>query len=94
MRNSEHFRFEVGTQHNATTDSPPDEDALSAISSQIWPLLGQRLARVDIEETRDASRVVFGFQNGARLTLWQEPDADDNLLIVTERPSGAWYTVL
>jgi hypothetical protein len=94
MRDGDHFRFEVGTQYNAAAGSPSNADALSAISLQIWPLLGQKLARVDVEQTQEANRVVFEFESGRLLSIWQEPNADDNLLIVTDLSSAAWSTVL
>ena len=85
--------YVVGTNYNVCV-LPSQSDARETISAQIWPLFSQSLVGVYIDEISDARQVVFEFEGGDRLRVWQDGDATDNLLIVTERPSGSWFAVL
>lgn len=92
MVDDEHRRFIVGTQYNASTAA--QGDAEQEISTHVWPLLGRTLTRVQVEELPETSQVLFEFEGGHLLRVWQEREATDNLLLVNDPYSDEWFTVL
>ena len=94
MLKGEHRRYIASTQYNASALPGAQTDAEQNISAQVWPLLGQTLARVQVEQLPDTNQVLFEFEDGRILRVWQERDAVDNLIVVKDPFSDEWFTVL
>ena len=90
----EQRRYIVSTQYHASSMDGARADAEQSISTHVWPILGRTLARVRVEELPDANQVLVEFDGGLLLRVWQARDVGDNLLVVTERFSDEWFTVL
>ena len=89
----EHRRFLVSTPfYLCSLNSPELIDAESDCSHLVWGFLENELRAVEVDEER--SRVTFSFENGGSLVVWGDEPLVDNLLVVTDANTGAWFTVL
>ncbi len=87
--NEEFVIYNVGTAYNLSVDEKNESDALEKSSEDIWPVLEQVLiTTIEVE-----NQIRFLFENGKELLIWQEENANDNLLIVRKEDSDEWFTV-
>ncbi len=87
--NEESVIYHVGTAYNLSVNAKNKSDALEKSSEVIWPVLEQAL--ITTIEVENQIRLIF--ENGKELLIWQEENANDNLLIVRKEDSEEWFTV-
>lgn len=86
-------RFEVATSsYLSSGQQSPLVDAEQGCSLLVWAFLECTLINVSVDA--QAPSVEFTFENGGSLVLWADVDCPDNLLVVKELGTDAWFTVL
>lgn len=91
---NEYKRFDVQTQFYFSILGEDLIDAEQEFSSKIWNCLERKVVSIKEYNSIESPRVIFGFEGDIDFVVWWDKPLFDNLLLVFERDSDNWYTVL
>lgn len=86
--------FKVSTSYLLSLSNAPKKDIREKFSASIWIFLERKIIGVHVNESEDTPEVTFAFEGGGEFVIWENKPLMDNLLIVTESETGAWFPVL
>jgi hypothetical protein len=92
MKNEEFHYFSVSTSNCFSAHISKKVDALENISLGLWKFLECELTGV--REMSQSCEVIFEFGDAGEFVVWADSSPIDNLLIVKDRETGEWFTVL
>ena len=92
IKNEEFHYFFVSTSNCFSAHIAKKVDALENISLDLWKFLECELT--GIRELSESPEVIFEFGDAGKFVVWADSPPTDNLLIVKDRESGEWFTVL
>jgi hypothetical protein len=84
----------VGTNYYISKSVDHLEDLSENISVLLWGFLGKTIEVTKIVEKENFRAIEFIFSNRKSFIVWQESDAIDNLVIVTNPNSKEWFVEL
>ena len=87
-----HVTLFVSTSFSVSVIDSSKVDICEDFSRGVWPLLERQLLRVEIDA--EAFSAHFEFAEGCGFTVWADGPPPDDLLLVSELGTGAWFTVL
>ena len=92
LLDGEHVTLFVSTSYSVSVDGGSRVDICEDFSRGVWPLLERQLLRIEVDA--EAIKAHFEFADGHGFMVWTDSPPVDNLLLVSERASGAWFPVL
>ena len=83
----------VSTSYYLSASATKLVDACANNSQILWNFLGSTLNKIKLEETNTHLLAIFIFNNDESFVIWQEMNAMDNLLLVTDQHTKEWFPV-
>ena len=89
-KNGDYLNYNVSTSYKLSGKEGGD-DVCEGVSSFIWPFLERTVENV--AESPSELAIIFSFEGGLSFAVWEEKPLMDNLLIISDKQTGAWYPI-
>lgn len=90
--NEKYKTFFLSTSYSFSLLGDSQVDAADAFSIKVWRFLEKKIVSISVDE--NFPRIVFTFEGGGQYCIYSSESLIDNLLIVRDRETGGWFSVL